>query len=266
MANVIVIQSGPSEYVWYMHFAPNTIPPEIQEGAYIPAGATLGLEGATGWAGSTHVHFMVASTYSCCEGTGVSRIPTWPDSMEPVDFDEDAWEYLPWRVVSQNGTPLATPSPPTATPAAPAPTPEPPRETVAAAPVAGCANPYTVLAGEWLYKIAAKCNVSASALLSANPQIQPNWLTVGQQLNMPGGSAAAAPTPVATEAPVATPVATQAPTTGNAGCTAPQHVVVSGDNLFRLAYNCGLTTAQLAARNGLAAPYTIYPGQVLVFP
>jgi hypothetical protein len=44
------------------------------------------------------------------------------------------------------------------------------------------------------------------------------------------------------------------------------HVVHTGENLFRIAYTCGLTTAQLAARNHLWYPYIIYPGQVLYFP
>ena len=64
---------------------------------------------------------------------------------------------------------------------------------------------------------------------------------------------------------MATPVATEPPTSANGRCKG-QHVVVAGENLFRLAYNCGLTTAQLVARNGLVPPYTIYPGQILAFP
>jgi hypothetical protein len=44
------------------------------------------------------------------------------------------------------------------------------------------------------------------------------------------------------------------------------HVVRAGEDVFRIAYNCGLTTAQLAAANGLYFPYIIYPGQVLRYP
>jgi LysM repeat protein len=128
--------------------------------------------------------------------------------------------------------------------------------------VAGCANPYTVLSGEWMYRIATKCGVSAAALLAANSNINPNRLMVGQLINMPGGSAAA-PAPAATAIPAA-PVATPVAFTGG-GCAAP-HVVVAGENLFRIGYNCGFSTEQMAARNGLRPPYVIYPGMTLMFP
>jgi lipoprotein NlpD len=39
--------------------------------------------------------------------------------------------------------------------------------------------------------------------------------------------------------------------------------VESGENLFRIALSNGLTTQELAALNGLSAPYTIVPGQEL---
>ncbi|MGX6646496.1 peptidoglycan DD-metalloendopeptidase family protein [Maricaulaceae bacterium MS644] len=41
------------------------------------------------------------------------------------------------------------------------------------------------------------------------------------------------------------------------------HTVASGENLFRIALNNGMTTQELAALNGLSAPYTIVPGQEL---
>ena len=50
-----------------------------------------------------------------------------------------------------------------------------------------------------------------------------------------------------------------------ATCTGT-HTVITGDNLFRLAYACGLTIEQLAAANNIVYPYTIYPGQTLVYP
>jgi membrane-bound lytic murein transglycosylase D len=134
----------------------------------------------------------------------------------------------------------------------------PPAET----PAIGCANPYTVLPGEWMYRIATKCGVSAVALLAANSLIDPQWLMPGQLINMPGGSAAAA-APAATAIPAA-PIATPVAFTGG-GCAAA-HVVMAGENLFRIAYNCGLSTEQMAARNGLRSPYIIYPGMTLLFP
>jgi LysM repeat protein len=143
------------------------------------------------------------------------------------------------------GTPAAgavTPAVPAATTAAP-----PAVAPATPVPLGSCPNPYTVKSGDWIYKIARECRVDPSAIIAANPGINPSVLTPGQKLNMPAAGAA----------PV--PGATQQTCTGS-------HTVVRGENLFRIAYNCGLTTEQLAAANGIPYPYTIYPGQVLKFP
>jgi LysM repeat protein len=103
-----------------------------------------------------------------------------------------------------------------------------------------------VQSGDWIYKIARNCNVAVSALIAANPGINPNNISAGQQLNMPGAGA------------------TPMPGVPQAVCTGT-HTVVAGDTLFRLAYGCGFTVEQLAAANGIVYPYTIYPGQVLKF-
>ncbi len=124
------------------------------------------------------------------------------------------------------------------------------------APPAGvpCPNPYTVQQGDWLYKISRTCGVSVAALTAANPGINPNALKPGQLLNMPvpGADTGATPTGGNPSPPTAT-------------CTGT-HTVITGDNLFRLAYACGLTIEQLAAANNIVYPYTIYPGQTLVYP
>jgi LysM repeat protein len=143
------------------------------------------------------------------------------------------------------GQPTAAPGD---TPVAPAPT-QPSVPATANPPGAPCPNPYTVQSGDWLYKIARNCGVSVSALIAANPNINPNVLTPGQQLNMP----AQGPTPASSAGDPAT------------GC-GPTHVVVTGETLYRLAYACGLTVEQLAAANGVTYPYTIYIGQVLTIP
>jgi LysM repeat protein len=114
-------------------------------------------------------------------------------------------------------------------------------------PGAPCPNPYTVQQGDWIYKIARNCNVAVSALIAANPGINPNFISPGQQLNMPG--------------PGATPVGIDL----QAGCSG-KHSVVTGETLYRLSFICGLTVEQLAAANGIVFPYTIYIGQVLTIP
>jgi LysM repeat protein len=121
----------------------------------------------------------------------------------------------------------------------------------AAPPVAGvpCPNPYTVQTGDWIYQIARKCGLAARDIIAANPGIDANNIVPGQVINLPTGTTT---TPATAPAPAA-------------GCTGTR-TVVTGDTLFRIAYNCGLTAEQLAATNGIAFPYTIFPGQVIRFP
>jgi len=300
-ANVIVIQTGDNEFAWYMHFAQNSIPDWIKEGVYVPAGATLGTEGATGWASGPHVHFQVASSYWCCQGSGDTLMPDWPfTTMYTVDFNEYAWWDLPYIAISQNGsgdddgrpappenTPEPTPAPvippkPISAPpppvSAPPPTPEP-MPVVAPATVNGCANPYTIVAGDWLYRIADNCGVTLEGIVAVNPGLNPDWIKAGNLLNLPANPPAGPPAlPAVTDvslppdvgaavspSPLPQPLVASSSAALKTGCVGP-HTVLAGENLFRIALNCGLTTEQMAAVNGIADPYVIYPGQVLVYP
>jgi len=104
-ANIVVIEHSSAEYSWYMHLAPGSIPSGIQEGAYVNQGDKIGVEGRTGWSTGVHLHFNVASTYSCCNGSGNKRVPSWPSSFQKVDFDEYSWSNIQsygWKT-SQNG-------------------------------------------------------------------------------------------------------------------------------------------------------------------
>ncbi len=143
----------------------------------------------------------------------------------------------------QPGQPTSQPG---QTPGGPQPT-QPAASTPVPPSGAPCPNPYTVQSGDWIYKIARNCNVSVAALIAANPGIDPNVISPGQQLNMPAQGGA-------------TPASAGDPT--GSGCSG-QHVVVTGESLYRIAYVCGLTVERLAATNGITYPYTIYIGQVL---
>jgi hypothetical protein len=57
--------------------------------------------------------------------------------------------------------------------------------------VGPCTNPYTVQPGDWIFKIAAACGVSAQDLIAANSLADPNQIQPGQQLVLPGASAPA---------------------------------------------------------------------------
>ena len=48
-----------------------------------------------------------------------------------------------------------------------------------------CSSPYTVQAGDTVYSIARKCGKTPSAILSANSLANPNFLLVGQKLQIP---------------------------------------------------------------------------------
>ncbi|MBI3761854.1 MAG: LysM peptidoglycan-binding domain-containing protein [Chloroflexi bacterium] len=62
-----------------------------------------------------------------------------------------------------------------------------------------CASPYIVASGDSLWRIAQKCGTAYAALLAANPEITPELLRIGQQINLFG--APPAPTPRAAPAP-----------------------------------------------------------------
>jgi LysM repeat protein len=122
--------------------------------------------------------------------------------------------------------------------------------------------------GDWLLKIAERCQLTLQAIVAANPGLNPQRIYVGQALNLPGG---AAPAPVVvtqaiTQPEAPPPVPTAAAPPAASGSCSGTHVVAAGENLFRIAFNCGLTTAQLASFNGIGSPYTIYVGQTLKFP
>jgi LysM repeat protein len=193
----------------------------------VPAG-----QDATMAAISTQVSDQLTQTAVASSGGGQGSTPTPNSTAAPGDTS-----------VPKSG-PTDTP-PPNNGGATPAPTTIAPATQLPAG--APCPNPYTVQSGDWIYKIARNCGAAVSALIAANPGINPNSISPGQQLNMPAAGA----TPL--------PGAPQVVCTGT-------HTVVSGDNLFRLAYGCGITIEQLAAANGIVYPYTIYPGQVLKFP
>jgi hypothetical protein len=119
-ANLVVIQSAPSEYVWYMHLLNGSIPYSVQVGSFIKRGQKIGVEGATGWASGVHLHLNVATSYNCCLNPGDPQriVPYWPGSdyvnMQRVDFDEYPWSVLQRTdsAVSQNASPdCSTPSP-----------------------------------------------------------------------------------------------------------------------------------------------------------
>jgi murein DD-endopeptidase MepM/ murein hydrolase activator NlpD len=97
----------------------------------------------------------------------------------------------------------------------------------------GCSGAVTVYAGDTLYSIARRCNVSVRDLIEINNLAAPYVISPGMQLRMPGGG---------------------------------EYVVQRGDALSLIARRLGIEFQTLARLNGKAAPYTIFVGEKLRLP
>lgn len=105
-----------------------------------------------------------------------------------------------------------------------------------ASPVSG--TKYTVKAGDTLYSIAKRYNVTVSAVAKANNITNYNLIRVGQVLIIPSK----APAPSAT------------------------YTVKAGDTLYSIARSYNTTVAKIAAANKITNVNAIRVGQVLVIP
>ncbi|ALS76557.1 polysaccharide deacetylase [Planococcus rifietoensis] len=102
---------------------------------------------------------------------------------------------------------------------------------------------YTVKAGDTLYSIARKYNVTVAALAKANNITNYNLIRVGQVLVIPGTTA---PTP-----PPSTTV---------------KYTVKAGDTLYSIASKYNTTVAAIASANKITNTNLISVGQVLIIP
>ncbi len=117
----------------------------------------------------------------------------------------------------------------------------------------GCAHTHIVSAGEGLYAIVARYDVSITAIANANGIVNLNLLQIGQRLCIPHETS--------TTTPVAPPPPTPSPPT-----TSLTYTVRSGDNLFRIALAHGVTVDALIRANGITDVTALAVGQVLVIP
>jgi LysM repeat protein len=100
---------------------------------------------------------------------------------------------------------------------------------------------YTVVKDDTLSGIAAKFGTSWQTLQAMNGLPDPNKIYPGQVLKVPGGAPAPAP-------------------------STKTYTVIKDDTLSGIGQKTGTDWHQIAAINGIPAPYTIYPGQVLRLP
>ena len=108
---------------------------------------------------------------------------------------------------------------------------------------ASCPNAsiYVIKPGDTFFSIARRFNVSVDALLAVNPDINPDFLQVGQQICLP------IPTPTIT-------------------CPGPTYTIRPGDTLFSLARTLGTTVQAILAANPGINPTFLEVGQILCLP
>lgn len=147
----------------------------------------------------------------------------------------------------ESGTPVITGTPPTATPEATS--------------LVGVTE-YTVVPGDWIWKIARKYYVDPQDIIDLNDLASPSQIQPGLVLKIPG------PAPVEaseTPSPTITITVTGTPgTTPEAGGTV--HVVQPGEWIWQIARIYGVDPQDIIDANGLTDPSQLSVGQELVIP
>jgi len=95
--------------------------------------------------------------------------------------------------------------------------------------------------GDTLFRIALRFGTTVEAIVLANGIVNPQLISVGQKLWIPGSSDGEVPGPTI-------------------------YVVQRGDTLYSIARRFGTTWRVLAAVNGLSDPRSIHVGQQLIIP
>ena len=150
-----------------------------------------------------------------------------------------------------------------ATPAAPQPqmvvvSPAAPAQTGAT----GQSFVYTVVAGDTLLTIAQRFGTTPEAIAQLNSLADPNALTLGQKLQVPGTGAQTSGGATGTGGQ-----STGAATTGGAAAGgATSYTVQSGDTLGAIARRFGTTVAELVRVNNITNPDALIVGQKLTVP
>ncbi|MEW5989251.1 MAG: LysM peptidoglycan-binding domain-containing protein [Chloroflexota bacterium] len=175
-----------------------------------------------------------AAAQSLPPGYPPATLVSLPTAMGPTPV-----EVASAPSVTPGGTPetaLANPPPgPTETgnPLTPAVTPS----------ASGAPQIHVVTAGDNLYRLGLHYGLSWLALAEYNNLTNPDQLTVGQELRIPGGEEIITPTP--------------------SPATETMYMVRPGDTLYRIAQAFQANWMQIAEANGLVNPNQLHPGQVL---
>ena len=140
----------------------------------------------------------------------------------------------------------------------------PSEESVASSEQAATGGTYTVVSGDGLYAIARKTGTSIEDLLSLNGLSLNSTIYPGQVLKLSANSEAA----TAEESTESTTEETQEEATTSEETTpstnAKMYYVHSGDSLYRIAHNHGISLTTLLEWNHLSVDSIIHPGQGLI--
>jgi LysM repeat protein len=111
---------------------------------------------------------------------------------------------------------------------------------------------HKVQSGETLSSIATKYNTTVQAIVEANNLPNASVITVGQELKIPttDGSSSGS---------------SDGSSSGTDGCRV-NHTVKSGEWVYQIARNYGVSPQSILAANNLANPSLIHPGMVLCIP
>lgn len=141
------------------------------------------------------------------------------------------------------------------------------------APIAGADCIHEVRAEDQnLYRISLRYGVTVDAIVAAtSPQIlNPNLITIGERLTIPGCGTTGA-VPPATSVPTfavgvtpGVPVATAIP--GGSVVPGSHYIVKQGDTLFAISLQTGIPVVSIASANGISNIDLIYLNQDLIIP
>jgi LysM repeat protein len=121
---------------------------------------------------------------------------------------------------------------------------------------------YTVLPGDWIFKIAREFNVDPQEIIDLNNLANPGSLTPGMVLKIPIEGATTEPEVEDTPAADTTPEAgTGTPTSGTT-----VHIVQPGEWVWQIARLYGVDPQAIIDANNLANPASISPGDELIIP
>ncbi len=195
--------------------------------------------------------FLLDTSYAVLSQYGLGMAPVGQGAADTGEwqrfishtYDLGSMLVLVWRygVASKDLFNLLLAMPPKQPP----PPPPPP------APAASTGMVYTVQPGDTLGSIAAQFGVSVDDIIAANNLADPNMLSVGQQLIIPGVA------PLASSGGGGAGASAAAPSGGQT------YTVQPGDTLSGIAGQFGTTVDAIVSANGLSNPNAIWPGQVL---